>query len=70
MGPKPLRIRSNKIDGFIWVHGGEFRYLALFDHGSFDRIGDTIKYVIRKKVVLQIILIVILEKLELIHIIL
>ena len=49
MGPKPLRIRSNKIDGFIWVHVGEFRYLALFDHGSFGRICDTIKYLISKK---------------------
>ena len=29
MGPKPLRIRLDKIDGFIWVRGGEFRYLVL-----------------------------------------
>ena len=49
MGPKPLRITFNKIDGFIWVYGGEFRYLVLFDHESFDRICDTVKYLISEK---------------------
>ena len=43
MSSKPLRIRFDKIDGFIWVHGNEFRYLALFDHRSFNRICDIIK---------------------------
>ena len=34
---KPLRIRFDKIDGFIRVCGGEFRYLVLFDYGLFDK---------------------------------
>ena len=46
MGPKPLRIRFDKIDGFIRVHGGKSRYLVLFDHGLFDKICDKIKYLI------------------------
>ena len=47
--PKPLRIRFNKIDGFIRVLGGVFRYLVLFDHGLFNKIWDAIKYLISKK---------------------
>ena len=35
--PKLLRIRLDKMDGFIWVRGGEFRYLVLFDRGLFDK---------------------------------
>ena len=38
MGPKPLRIRFDKIDGFIKVCGSEFRHLVLFDNGLFDKI--------------------------------
>ena len=38
MGPKPLRIRFDKIDGFIRVCGSEFRHLVLFDNGLFDKI--------------------------------
>ena len=40
---------NHKIDGFIRVRGGEFRYLVLFDHGLFDRFCDKIKYLISKK---------------------
>ena len=29
MDPKPLRIWFDKIDGFIWVCGDEFRYLVI-----------------------------------------
>ena len=68
-GPKPFRIRFDKLDGFIRLHGGEFRYLVLFNHGLFDKICCKIKYLISEKVVLQIVLIIILEKSELIHII-
>ena len=68
-GPKTLRIRFDKIDGFIRVRGDEFRYLVLFDYGVFDKICDKIKYLISEKVVLQIVLIITLEKSELIHII-
>ena len=68
-GPKPFRIRFDKMDGFIRLHDGEFRYLVLFNHGLFDKICCKIKYLISEKVVLQIVLIIILEKSELIHII-
>ena len=33
-GPKPLRIRFDKIDGFIRDRDDEFRHLVLFDHGE------------------------------------
>ena len=56
--PKPLRIRFDKIDGFIRVRGGEFRSLVLFDYGLFDTICDKIKYSISEKVVFQIVLII------------
>ena len=47
--PKPLRIRFDKIDGFIRVYGDEFRHLVLFDYELFDKICDKIKYFISKK---------------------
>ena len=65
-----MRIRFDKIDGLFRVRRGEFGYLVLTDHGLFDKIYDKIKYLISEKVVLQIVLIIILEKSELIHIIL
>ena len=37
MGPKPLHIRFNKIDGFIMVLDGKIKYLVLFDYGLFDK---------------------------------
>ena len=61
-GPKPFRIRFDKMDRFNRLHGGEFRYLVLFNHGMFDKICDKIKYLISETVVLQIVLIIILEK--------
>ena len=48
-GPKPLRIRFYKNDGFIRVLGGEFRYLALFDYGLLGKICDKIKYLVSEK---------------------
>ena len=49
MGPKPLRIRFHKIDGFIMVRGGELRNLVLFDYELFGKICDKIKYLISEK---------------------
>ena len=69
MVPKPLRIWFDEIDGFIRVCGSEFKHLVLFDNGLFDKICDKIKYLISEKSVLQIVLIIILEKSELINII-
>ena len=43
-----MRIRFDKIDGFIRVCGGEFR-LVLFDYGLFDRTCDKIKYLMSEK---------------------
>ena len=69
-GRKPLRIRFDKIDGFIIALDSKNKLLILFDYGLFNKICDKIKYLISKKVVLQIVLIIILERSELIHIIL
>ena len=69
-GPKPLCIRFDKIDGFIISIDGNIRHLILFGYGLFNKTCDKTKYLISKKVVLQIVLIMILERYELIHIIL
>ena len=42
IGPKTLRIRFDKIDGF--------KHLILFDYGLFNKICDQIKYLISKKI--------------------
>ena len=68
-GPKPLHIRFDKIDGFIGSLDGKIKHLILFDYGFFIKIREKIKYLISKKVVLGMALIIILEKAELIHII-
>ena len=44
--PKPFCLNFDKIEGFIRVRGGEFRYLVLFDHGLFDKICDKIKNIL------------------------
>ena len=36
-GAKPLRIRFDKINGFIKIHY-KIRYLVFFDYGWFDKI--------------------------------
>ena len=64
-GPKPLRIRLDKIDRFIISLDGKIKHLILFDYGLFSNICDKIKYLVSKKVALQIVLIIILEKSEL-----
>ena len=46
---KPLRIRFDKIDGFIMVGGGEFKHLVSFDNGLFDKICGKTKYLISEK---------------------
>ena len=48
MGTKPLRIRFDKIDGFIKIHD-KIRYLVLFDYSYCDKIFDKIKYLISEK---------------------
>ena len=48
-GPKPLRIRFDKIDGFIISLDGKIKHLILFDYGLFNNICDKIKYLISKR---------------------
>ena len=59
-----------KIDGFLISLDGKMKHLVLFDYGLLDKICEKINYPISEKVVLQIVLIIILVRLELIHIIL
>ena len=66
MGSKPLHIMFDEIDVFIKIYDG-IRYLVLFDYGWCNKICNRIKYLITKK---QIVLIIILQNSELIHIIL
>ena len=39
-GPKALRIRFNKIDGFIISLDGKIKHLILFDYGLLNKICD------------------------------
>ena len=48
-GPKALRIRFDKIDGFIKALDGKNKHLILFDYGLFNKTCDKIKYLISKK---------------------
>ena len=54
---------------FIVSLDGKIEHLVLFDYELFDKICNKIEYLISKKVVLQIVLIIILERSKLIHII-
>ena len=66
IGAKLLHIRFDKIDGFIQSHD-KVRYLVLFDYSYCDEICDKIKYLISEKSGIQIVLIIILQESELIH---
>ena len=44
-----MRIRLDKIDGFIRLRRGEFRHLVLFDNILFDKICDKVKYLMSQK---------------------
>ena len=65
-----MHIRFDKIDGFTMVPDGKIKFIVLFDYGLLDKIWNKIKYLTGKKVVLQTVLIVNLERSKLIHIIL
>ena len=43
-GPKPLRIKFDKINWFIMVLDGKIEHLVLFDYGLLHNICDKIKY--------------------------
>ena len=57
------------INGFVKVYD-KIKNLVLFDNSYYDDICNKIKYFISEKVVLQIVLIIILQDSELIHMIL
>ena len=69
MGSLALCIRFNKVDEFIKSYD-VIRYLVVLDQNWFDKICNSIKYLISKEIVLQIVLIIILQESELTHIIL
>ena len=48
IGPNPLRIRFNKIDGFIRIYDGT-KYLTLFASEKYDTIYDRIRYLVSLK---------------------
>ena len=69
MEAKPLNISFNEKDVFIKIYDG-IRYLVLINYGWFDKNCDRIKYIVSKKCrITQIVLIIILELPELVHII-
>ena len=45
IGPKPLHIRFDKIDGFIRTYDGT-RYLTMFDSGKYDAICNSSRYLL------------------------
>ena len=64
-GAKLFGIMFDEIDGFFKSHDrmiDRIRYLVLFYYGWCDKICHRIKYLIVKKVVLQIVLIIILQE--------
>ena len=48
IGSKPLRIRFDKIDGFIRIYDGT-RYLTVFGSEKYDAIYDRIWYLVNLK---------------------
>ena len=69
MGAKLLYIRFDKEDRCIDVHDGT-RYLVLSGPERCGAIYDRTRYLISEKVILHIVLIIILQESQLIHIIL
>ena len=48
MGAKPLRIRFDKIHGFIKI-SDEIRYLVIYDYERYNVIYDRIRYLLSEK---------------------
>ena len=70
IGPKPLRIRFDKIDEFIRFYG-ESKYLVLLGHEKYYAIYNKTRYFISiEKVALQMFLPTIIQKSKLILMIL
>ena len=69
IGSKPLRIRFDKIDGFIRIYD-RTRYLTLFGSEKYDPIYERIRYLISLKSGITCIFFTLLQKSNLILMIL
>ena len=69
IGPKPWRIRFNKIDGFIRIYDATI-YLTLFGSENYNAVYNRIRYLIRLKSSIAHVFLSILKKSELILMIL
>ena len=58
-GAKPLRIRIDKVNGFIRIYDVT-RYLVLFGLEKYDAIYNRIRYLISQKVVLPVLFLIIM----------
>ena len=58
---RPLRIRFDKIDGFITIYDGT-RYLVLFRSEKYGSIYDRIRYLSKLKSDITFIILIIMEK--------
>ena len=67
---KKICIRFDKKDGFNISLDGKIRHLILFDYGLFDKMCGKFKYLISTKSSITTVLIIILERSEMINIIL
>ena len=54
IGAKPLRIKFDKVDGFVRVYD-DYRYLVLFASEKYDAICILIRYTLSKKGVLHMV---------------
>ena len=61
IGPKPLGIRFNKIDGFIRIYDGS-KYLVLLGPEKYNAIYDRIRYLISLKSSIIYIFLTILQR--------
>ena len=68
--PKTLRMRFDKMNGFMMVLDGKIKHLVSFGYGLADKIFHEIKCLISKKMVLQKVLIIIFKRSKLIDIVL
>ena len=74
MVPKTLRMRFDKMNGFMMVLDGKLKHLVSFGYGLADKIFHEIECLIsktkKKKMVLQKVLIIIFKRSKLIDIVL
>ena len=63
---KQLRIRFDKIDGFITAYDGT-RYLVLCGTEKYDVVYNRIRYLISQKMVLHMLFLIFMQELKLTH---